>query len=352
MDELSAYQGGMMKALVRLSFLIAVMATTFLLSGSSVRAGSDPLPSWNEGPAKHAIVEFIRATTDPSSTKFVPPEERIAVFDQDGTLWASHPIYPQLMYCLDRLPAVVKARPALAKIEPFKTALSRNMEAISKLPTKDLIKIMAAPLSGMSVERFRADAEQWLETAKHPRWGRRYTELTYLPMLELMKHLRANGYKTYIVTGGGQDFVRVYAEQTYGVPPEQVVGTLESVSYRYDKRGRPVLIESAETLLSDVDAGKPEAIHLMIGRRPRAAFGNSTGDRQMLEYTTSGDGARFGMLVLHDDPKREYAYGPALGLPDTKIGTFPQSLYDEAKRQGWFVTSMKSDWNRIWAFEQ
>ncbi len=230
-----------MKALVRLGFLIAVMATTLLLAGSSAGAGSDPLPSWNEAPTKHAIVEFIRATTDPSNTKFVPPDERIAVFDQDGTLWASHPIYPQLMYCLDRLPAVVKARPALAKIEPFKTALSRNMEAISKLSTKDLIKIMAAPLSGMSVERFRADAEQWLETARHPRWGRRYTELTYLPMLELMKHLRANGYKTYIVTGGGQDFVRVYAEQTYGVPPEQVVGTLESVSYRYDKRGRPVL---------------------------------------------------------------------------------------------------------------
>ncbi|WP_246716478.1 MULTISPECIES: HAD family hydrolase [unclassified Methylocystis] len=213
-----------MKALVRLGFLLAVMATTFLLAGSSVRAGSDPLPSWNEGPAKHAIVELIRATTDPSSMTFVPPEERIAVFDQDGTLWASHPIYPQLMYCLDRLPAVVKARPALAKIEPFKTALSRNMAAISKLSTRDLIKIMAAPLSGMSVERFRADAEKWLETARHPRWGRRYTELTYLPMLELMKHLRANGYKTYIVTGGGQDFVRVYAEKTYGVPPEQVVG--------------------------------------------------------------------------------------------------------------------------------
>ncbi len=341
-----------MKALLRLGFLIAVMATTSLLAGSSVWAGSDPLPSWNEGPTKHAIVEFIRATTDPSSTTFAPPEERIAVFDQDGTLWASHPIYPQLMYCRDRLPAVVQARPALAKIEPFKTALSRNMEAISKLSTNDLIKIMAAPLSGMSVERFRADAEKWLETARHPRWGRHYTELTYVPMLELMKHLRANGYRTYIVTGGGQDFVRVYAGQTYGVPPEQVIGTLESVSYRYDKRGRPVLIESPETLLSDVGAGKPEAIHLMIGRRPRAAFGNSTGDRQMLEYTTAGDGARFGMLVLHDDVQREYAYGPALGLPDTRIGAFPQSLHDEAKRQGWFVVSMKSDWSRIWAFEQ
>ncbi|MGZ9115928.1 MAG: haloacid dehalogenase-like hydrolase, partial [Methylocystis sp.] len=160
---------------------------------------------------------------------------------------------------------------------------------------------------------------KWLETARHPRWGRRYPELTYLPMLELMKHLRANGYKTYIVTGGGQDFVRVYAEQTYGVPPEQVVGTLESVSYRDDKRGRPVLIESPETLLSGVGAGKPEAIHLMIGRRPRAAFGNSTGDRQMLEYTTSGDGARFGMLVLHDDPKREYARRSACLTPESGL---------------------------------
>lgn len=210
-----------MKALVRLSFLIAVMATAFLLAGSSVRAGSDPLPSWNEGPTKHAIVEFIRATTDPSSTKFAPPEERIAVFDQDGTLWASHPIYPQLMYCLDRLPAVVQARPALAKIEPFKTALSRNMEAISKLSTKDLIKIMAAPLRGMSVERFRADAEQWLETARHPRWGRRYTELTYLPMLELMKHLRANRELCWIF-GDGVNHAADFSSLATSMPSRNV----------------------------------------------------------------------------------------------------------------------------------
>jgi hypothetical protein len=170
-------------------------------------------------------------------------------------------------------------------------------------------------------------------------------------MLELMKHLRANGYKTYIVTGGGRDFVRSLCRADLWRSARAVVG-LWRACYRYDKRGRPVLIESPETLLSDVGAGKPRTIHLMIGRRPRAAFGNSTGDRQMLEYTTSGDGARFGMLVLHDDAQREYAYGPALGLPDTRIGAFPQSLHDEAKRHGWFVISMKSDWSRIWAFEQ
>jgi hypothetical protein len=171
-------------------------------------------------------------------------------------------------------------------------------------------------------------------------------------MLELMKYLRANGYKTYIVTGGGQDFVRVYAEEVYGVPPEQVVGTAGGVKYKYDKNGRPFLTKDAMLLLNDNNAGKPEGIHLMIGRRPRAAFGNSTGDREMLEYTGAGDGARLEMLVLHDDAKREYAYGPAKGLPDTKVGTFPQALYDEAQKNGWTVISMKDDWKRIFAFDE
>jgi hypothetical protein len=179
-----------------------------------------------------------------------------------------------------------------------------------------------------------------------------FTELTYLPMQEVLKYLRASGYKTYIVTGGGQDFVRVYAEQTYGIPPEQVVGTAGGTKYGYATGGKPFLTKEPRLLLNDDNAGKPEGIHLMIGRRPYAAFGNSTGDRQMLEYTKAGDGARLAMLVLHDDAKREYAYGPALGLPDTKVGAFSQALYDQAKKQGWTVISMKTDWKRIFAFEQ
>ena len=281
----------------------------------------------------------------------MPPAERIATFDQDGTLWVEHPMYSQVIYCLDRVPAVVKAKPELAKVEPFRTVLTGNREAIAKLPMHDLEKILAATLTGMSVDEFNAEARKWLEAARDPRWKRPYTDLTYQPMQEVLQYLRANGYKTYIVTGGGQDFVRTYAERTYGIPPEQVVGSAGGTRFGYDKAGRPFLTKEPKLLLNDNNAGKPEGIHLMIGRRPHAAFGNSPGDRQMLEYTTAGDGARLAMLVLHDDAKREYAYGPAQGLPDTKVGTFPQPLYDEAKRRGWTVISMKSDWQRIFAFE-
>jgi phosphoglycolate phosphatase-like HAD superfamily hydrolase len=314
-------------------------------------AQTDPLPSWNDGPAKQAIVAFVQATTDQSSPTFVPPEARIATFDQDGTLWVEHPMYSQVIYCLERVPAVVKAKPELAKVEPFKTVLSGNREAMAKLSMKDLEKILAATLTGMSVDEFNTEARKWLAMAKDPRWKRPYTELTYLPMQELLKYLRANGYKTYIVTGGGQDFVRVYAEQTYGIPPEQVVGTAGGTKYGYAKNGKPFLTKEPKLILNDNNAGKVEGIHLMIGRRPHAAFGNSTGDRQMLEYTNAGDGARLSMLVMHDDATREYAYGPARGLPATKVGAFTQALYDEAKKQGWVVISMKHDWKRIFAFE-
>ena len=327
-----------------------VLAASLILAAPAAAQG-DPLPSWNDGPAKKAIIDFVQATTAQGSPKFVPPAERVATFDQDGTLWVEHPMYSQVMYCLDRVPALVKAKPELAKVEPFKTVMSGNREAIAKLPEQDLIKILAATLTGMSVETFNAEAKKWLAEAKDPRWKRPYTELTYLPMQEVLKYLRANGYKTYIVTGGGQDFVRVYAEQTYGIPPEQVVGTAGGTKYGYDKNGKPFLTKEPKLLLNDNNAGKPEGIHLMIGRRPYAAFGNSTGDQQMLEYTTAGDGARLAMLVLHDDAKREYAYGPAQGLPDTKVGAFTQTLYDEAKKKGWTVISMKNDWKHIFAFE-
>jgi phosphoglycolate phosphatase-like HAD superfamily hydrolase len=335
---------------VLLAFILA--AGFGLASDSWALAQIDPLVSWNDGQPKQAIVQFVRETTDHSSSKFVPQEERIATFDQDGTLWVEHPIYTQIIYCLDRVPSVVKARPELAKVEPFKTVLSGNREAIAKLPMDDLLKILTATLSGMSVDAFNGEVRKWLDTARDPRWKRPYTELTYLPMIELLKYLRANGYRTYIVTGGGQDFVRVYSEEVYNIPPEQVVGTAGGTRYGYDQNGRPFLTKEPQLLLNDNNAGKPEGIHLMIGRRPYAAFGNSTGDRQMLEYTKAGHGARLGMLVLHDDAAREYAYGPAQGLPDTKVGTFTQALYDEATKHGWVVISMKNDWRRVFAFEQ
>jgi phosphoglycolate phosphatase-like HAD superfamily hydrolase len=309
------------------------------------------LPSWNEGDAKQAIFNFVRATIDRSSPSYVFPEDRIAVFDQDGTLWVEQLMYTQVVYCLERVPAVAAKRPELRNAEPFKTVLSGNREAIARLPMRDLYKILAATLSGMSVEEFKAEVKAWLETAKHPRWNRPYTELAYQPMLEVLSYLRNNAYKTYIVTGGGQDFVRVYAEKVYGIPPEQVVGTAGGTKYGYGQDGKPFLTKEPKLILNDNNAGKPEGIHLMIGRRPYAAFGNSTGDRQMLEYTAAGAGARLKMLLLHDDAAREYAYGPAQGLPDTKVGTFTPALYDEAKKNGWTVISMKNDWKRIFAFE-
>jgi phosphoglycolate phosphatase-like HAD superfamily hydrolase len=334
------------------STLMLLLVCVLAYGIAPARAQNDPLPSWNDGAAKRAIIHFVQVTTDKASPQFVPPDERIATFDQDGTLWVEHPVYTQLLYCLDRVPALVKARPELANVEPFKTVMSGDKAAIAKLSQSDLEKIAMATLSGMTVEQFQKEAKQWLATARDPRWKRPYTELTYVPMLELMQYLRASGYRTFIVTGGGQDFVRVYARDVYGVPPDQVVGTAGGVTFGYDANGKAILTKDPKLLLNDNNAGKPEGIHLMIGRRPRAAFGNSTGDRQMLEYTTAGDGERLSMLLLHDDANREYAYGPARGLPDTKVGTFPQALYDEAAKQRWIVISMKNDWNRVFAFDE
>ena len=347
----SSPSDGLSRRLV-LGGLAAFPALPGLLGGTSARADdAAPLASWNNGPAKQAILDFIRATTDPSSKDFAPPEERIATFDQDGTLWVEHPIYTQLVYCLDRVPVVVKEQPKLAGVEPFKTVLTGDFEKIEKFSLRDFETIAVATLTGMSVDDFAAEVRAWADTAKDHRWKRLYTELTYQPMQEVLTLFRANGYKTFIVTGGGQDFVRVYSQQVYGIPPEQVVGSAIWPKLAYDKNGKPFLIKEPKLLLNEDNAGKVEGIHLMIGRRPHAAFGNSLGDRQMLEYTKVGDGVRLSMIVLHDDAQREYAYRPAQGLPDTKVGTFPQALYDEAKKDGWFVISMKDDWKRIFAFE-
>lgn len=328
---------------------IALLAIVFAVPSNA--PAQDPLPSWNSGKAKQSIIDFVTSTTTAGSAGFIPPGERIATFDQDGTLWVEHPVYTQIVYCLSRVPDVVKAKPELAEEEPFKTALTGDLAAIAKLPIKDLEKLLVATLSGMSVEEFSSQAGNWLATARDGRWKRPYTDLTYQPMQEVLAYLRANGFKTSIVTGGGQDFVRVYSERTYGIPPEQIVGTAVSTKFGYDKDGKPILTREPKLLLNDNFGGKPEGIHLMIGRRPSAAFGNSTGDQQMLEYTKAGKGLRLAMLVLHDDPEREYAYGPAQGLPDTKVGTFTQALYDEATKNSWTVISMKNDWKKIFAFE-
>ena len=335
-----------------LAAFLAFAAAGLAFTAHPALAQIDPLPSWRDGPAKQSILDFVHVTTDRTGPKFVLPEQRIATFDQDGTLWVEHPMYTQVVYCLERIPAVVEKNPKLKNVEPFKTVLSGDREAIAKLTQRDLLEILTATLTGISVEEFNAAAKKWLEAAKHPRWNRPYTDLVYQPMLEVLQYLRDNAYKTYIVTGGGQDFVRVYSERVYGIPPEQVVGTAGGTKFGYDKDGKPFLTKEPKLLLNDNDAGKPEGIHLMIGRRPHAAFGNSTGDRQMLEYTGAGDGARLMMLVLHDDAQREYAYGPAQGLADTKVGTFTPALYEEAKKNGWTVISMKNDWKHIFAFER
>ncbi len=341
------------RALISILTLLPALPSPLLtVSASAQTTAGSPLPSWNDGAAKQSILDFVRSTTDQSNSNFVPAGDRIAVFDQDGTLWVEHPMYTQVLYCLERVPAAVEKKPELKNVEPFKTVLSGDREAIAKLSLRDLEEILAATLTGISVEEFDAEAKKWLDSARHPRWSRPYTELVYQPMLEVLRLLRDNGYRTYIVTGGGQDFVRVYAQQVYGIPPEQVVGTAGGTKYGYGKDGKPFLTKEPKLLLNDNDAGKPEGIHLMIGRRPYAAFGNSTGDREMLEWTGAGAGARLKMLLLHDDAEREYAYGPAQGLPESKVGSFTPALYDEAKKDGWTVISMKNDWNRVFPFER
>src|SRR5918996_1798718 len=333
--------------------LVTLAATTVGFAATAAYA-QDPLSSWNDGPAKQAIIEFVKATTAQGSPQFVPVEARVAAFDQDGTLWVEHPMYTQVVYCLERVPDLVKAKPKLKNKPPYNTVLELlhgDRTVMERLSQKDLDVIAAATVTGMPVETFNAEVKKWFADAKDPRWKRPYTELTYQPMHEVLRYVRDNGFKTYIVTGSGQDFVRVYAEQTYGISPEQVVGTAGGTKYGYDKQGKPFLTKEPKLLLNDNFAGKPEGIHLMIGRRPFAAFGNSTGDKQMLEYTKAGDGARLTMLVLHDDAGREYAYGPAQGLSDTKVGTFTQALYDEATKNGWTVISMKKDWKVIFPFE-
>jgi phosphoglycolate phosphatase-like HAD superfamily hydrolase len=332
--------------------LSAAFAPVMLLAlALNANAQTPPLASWNDGPAKQAIVAFVKAVTDKSGPKYVEPQDRIATFDQDGTLWVEHPLYTQAMFALTRVHELAPQHPEWKQREPFKAVLTGDREAMAKFTESDWEIILAATHTGMTTEAFQELVKQWLATAKDPRFHQPYTALVYQPMLELMDYLRANGFRTYIVTGGGQEFVRVYSERVYGIPPEQVVGSSILTKYE-DHDGKPVLMREPKVFFIDDNGGKPVGINLFIGKRPYAAFGNSTGDKQMLEWTQAGSGARLMMLVLHDDPQREYAYGPAAGLPDTKVGTFTPALYDEAKSKGWTVISMKNDWKRIFTFDK
>ena len=311
----------------------------------------DALPSWNDGAAKAAIVAFVQATTEPTSPQFVPKKDRIATFDQDGTLWVEHPMYTQLAFALDRLVELAPQHPEWKTTEPFKSALTADMSAIAKLTMDDLMAIVAASHTGMTTDDFERIVARWMAQARHSRWNRPYTELIYQPMLEIMRYLEASGFKNYLVTGGGQAFVRAYAEAVYDTPPEQVIGSSLETQFDYDTNGTVILMRPPKVLLYNDNAGKPQDIYLFLGRQPLAAFGNSTGDKEMLEYAQSGGGARLITLVLHDDDTREYAYGPGSAHADTKFGAFTQALADTAKAKGWLVVSMKDDWKRIFPFE-
>ena len=318
-------------------------------TAADAQAPAGVLTSWNDGPAKQAILDFVHATIDQASPSYVPADDRVATFDQDGTLWVEHPIYTQAMFALDRVRVLAPAHPGWKNDEPFKTVLSGDFADVGHFTEKDWTEIIGATHAGMTTDEFLDIAEQWLETAKHPRFKRLYTELVYQPMFEVLDYLRASEFDTYIVTGGGQEFVRVYSQRVYGIPPEQVVGS--SIVTKYEmKDGKPVLMRLPKVFFVDDHDGKAIGINLFIGKRPHAAFGNSDGDREMLEWTAAGNGARLKMLH-HDDAERESAYGPAGDLPDTKVGTFSVSLMEEAKARDWTVISMKNDWKRIFSFE-
>jgi hypothetical protein len=347
----SEHKGGTkgIKAKIAVLYVLALVFAS-ICSDLAIAEATDPLPSWNDGKAKKSIIAFVTEVTKEGGPNYVPPEDRIATFDQDGTTWVSHPIYAQAVFALGRVRELAPQHPEWKDKEPFKSVIANDKAAIGKFGESDWEVIVAATHAGMSTEDFQKIVKQWISTAKDPRWQKPYTELVYQPMIEVMNYLRANGFKTYIVTGGGQEFVRTYSDKVYGVPPEQVVGSSILTKYEYDN-GKLVLLREPKVFFIDDKTGKPVGINLFIGKRPYAAFGNSTGDREMLEWTQAGSGKRLMMLVYHDDKEREYAYGPAGGLPDTHVGTFSQALMDEAKKNGWIVISMKNDWKRIFTLE-
>jgi hypothetical protein len=328
-----------------LPIFLRILALGALLALGTLAHAGDPLPSWNDGPAKQAILTFVKQTTDRGSPKFVPPPERIATFDNDGTLWAEQPMYVQLLFALDRVKQLAPQHPEWKTQEPFASLLKGDVSNALAGGDKALLEIVMATHADMTTEEFEKIVKDWIATARHPKTGKRYTDMVYQPMLELLAYLRANGFKTFIVSGGGIEFMRPWTEKVYGVPPEQVVGS--SIKTKLETRfGKPALVRLPQVNFIDDKAGKPVGINEHIGRRPVAAFGNSDGDQQMLEWTQAGDGARLMMLVHHDDAQREWAYGA-----QSKIGTFSDALMAEATKQGWTVISMKNDWKRIFPSE-
>jgi phosphoglycolate phosphatase-like HAD superfamily hydrolase len=312
-----------------------------VIGGLTTAYAQDPLPSWNDGPAKKAITEFVAKVTKEGSPDFVPPAERISTFDNDGTLWAEQPIYFQFAFAIDRVKALALQHPEWKKQQPFAAALSGDKKALLGSGQKGLMQIMAVSHSGMSTEEFARIVAQWFATARHPRFNRPYTDLVYQPMLELLAYLRANGFKTFIVSGGGVEFMRVFTDKSYGIPPEQVVGSSAVTRYQFAADGKPELLREAKILFIDDGAGKAEGINTFIGRRPIFAFGNSDGDKQMLEWTAAGSGPRFTALVHHTDAEREWAYDRK-----SDVGKLDKAL-DEANAKGWTVVSMKGDWKTI-----
>jgi phosphoglycolate phosphatase-like HAD superfamily hydrolase len=308
----------------------------------NVSRAAEPLPSWNDTAPKKAIISFVEKVTKEGSPDFVPIPERIATFDNDGTLWSEQPAYFQLLFAFDRVKALAPEHPEWKTKEPFASLLKGDMKGVAASGEKGLLGIVAATHAGMSTTDFEKIVTDWITTAKHPKTGKLYTEMVFQPMLELLAYLRENGFKTFIVSGGGIEFMRPWTERVYGIPPEQVVGS--SIKTKYEMRdGEPVLIRLPEVNFIDDKTGKPVGINSHIGRRPIAAFGNSDGDQQMLEWTQGGAGARLMMLVHHDDAAREWAYGA-----ESKIGTFSDALMAEAKKDGWTVISMKDDWKTIY----
>jgi phosphoserine phosphatase len=332
-----------------LIWLMALAAAVQLLIPATAAAqATDPLPSWNQGKARQAILAFVDRVTRPGSPDFVPVPERIAVFDNDGTLWCEQPAPVQLYFALDRVKALAPQHPEWKDKEPFASLLKGDVKAAFAGGERALLELLAATHTGMTSDEFSAIVKDWIATAKHPTTGKLYTDMVYQPMLELVAYLRANGFKTFIVSGGGIEFMRAWTERVYGIPPEQVVGS--SVKTKLEMRdGKPVIVRLPEVNFNDDKAGKVIGIYEHIGRRPIAAFGNAVGDQQMLEYTQGGSGARFELLVLHDDAAREFAYGPTRGLPVAKTGgAFTPALEEHARKDGWTVVSMKSDWKVVY----
>jgi phosphoserine phosphatase len=313
---------------------------------TTVSLASDPLPSWNDTAPKKAIVAFVEKVTKEGSPDFVPVPERIATFDNDGTLWCEQPLPVQLYFALDRVKALAPQHPEWKDKEPFASLLKGDLNTALVGGDRAILELFMATHAGMTTQEFEQIVKDWIATAKHPKTGKLFTELVYQPMLELLAYLRASGFKNFIVSGGGIEFMRPWTEKVYGIPPEQVIGS--SIKTKFEIRdGKPVLVRLPELNFNDDKGDKPVGINQHIGRRPIAAFGNSRGDKEMLEYTQGGSGARFMLLVLHDDAAREYPYGPALGLPDVKLGAFTQALYEQTKKDGWTVVSIKGDWKTV-----